>query len=141
MPTCNCDETKFFLTSGFTHTFPPAVLTGSDGPSHDLFSKTNQMTVWFFTDSTVYGRGFRANFTSGADLGIPGESKVRGQTYCLVDEDYLSLIMMTRMSASCAAGEFQCRTGGCIHGNSQCNAVVDCPDASDEADCGKSDHQ
>ncbi|KAG7224730.1 hypothetical protein INR49_004621 [Caranx melampygus] len=48
-----------------------AVLTGNDGPSHDLFSTTNQMTVWFFTDPSGYGRGFRANFTSGVDLGTP----------------------------------------------------------------------
>ncbi|XP_023283943.1 enteropeptidase [Seriola lalandi dorsalis] len=85
-----------------------AFLTGSDGPAHDLFSTTNQMTVWFFTDSSGHGRGFRANFTSGFDLGSP---------------------------APCAPGQFQCQTGSCIHANSQCNSVVDCPDASDEADC------
>nr|XP_043898970.1 enteropeptidase [Solea senegalensis]XP_043898971.1 enteropeptidase [Solea senegalensis] len=85
-----------------------AVLTGSRGPSHDLFSTANQMTVWFFTDSSGHGRGFRANFTSGVDLGSP---------------------------APCAVNQFQCRTGSCIHGNGQCDAVIDCPDASDEADC------
>ncbi|XP_044078451.1 enteropeptidase [Siniperca chuatsi] len=85
-----------------------AVLTGSDGPAHDLFSTTNQMTVWFFTDSSGHGRGFRANFTSGINLGSP---------------------------APCAVGQFQCKTGSCIHGNGQCDSVVDCPDASDEADC------
>ncbi|XP_034436879.1 enteropeptidase-like isoform X2 [Hippoglossus hippoglossus] len=85
-----------------------AVLTGNDGPTHDLFSTTNQMTVWFFTDASGYGRGFSANFTSGVNLGSP---------------------------APCAAGHFQCQTGSCIHGIRQCDAVVDCPDASDEADC------
>ncbi|XP_040907254.1 enteropeptidase [Toxotes jaculatrix] len=85
-----------------------AILTGSDGPAHDLFSTTNQMTVWFFTDKSGHGRGFRANFTSGVGLGSP---------------------------APCAAGQFQCQAGSCIHGNGQCDAVVDCPDASDEADC------
>ncbi|XP_070839491.1 enteropeptidase [Chaetodon trifascialis] len=85
-----------------------AVLTGSDGLAQDLFSTTNQMTVWFFMDDANYGQGFRANFTSGVNLGS---------------------------SAPCAAGEFQCQTGSCIQGNSQCDAVVDCPDASDEADC------
>ncbi|XP_074466647.1 enteropeptidase-like [Sebastes fasciatus] len=85
-----------------------AVLTGRAGPAHQLFSTTNQMTVWFFTDSSGHGRGFRANFTSGVNLGSP---------------------------AACAVGQFQCRTGSCIHGNGQCDGEVDCPDASDEADC------
>uniref|UniRef100_A0A8C2X0G8 Transmembrane serine protease 15 n=1 Tax=Cyclopterus lumpus TaxID=8103 RepID=A0A8C2X0G8_CYCLU len=53
-----------------------AVLTGSTGPTHDLFSTANQMTLWFFTDSSGHGRGFRANFTSGFNLGSPGEFRV-----------------------------------------------------------------
>ncbi|XP_035846915.1 enteropeptidase [Sander lucioperca] len=85
-----------------------AVLTGSDGPAHDLFSTTNQMSVWLFTDGSGHGRGFRANFTSGVGLGSP---------------------------AACTVGQFQCHTGSCIHGNGQCDGNADCPDASDEADC------
>ncbi|XP_076607124.1 enteropeptidase [Chaetodon auriga] len=85
-----------------------AVLTGSDGLAQDLFSTTNQMTVFFFMNRANDGRGFRANFTSGVNLGSP---------------------------APCAVGEFQCQTGSCIQGNKQCDATVDCPDASDEADC------
>uniref|UniRef100_A0A3B5A6W0 Transmembrane serine protease 15 n=1 Tax=Stegastes partitus TaxID=144197 RepID=A0A3B5A6W0_9TELE len=82
-----------------------AVLTGSDGPAHDLFSTANQMTVRFFTDESGFGRGFKANFTSGVDLGAP---------------------------APCAGDQFQCQTGSCVHGNSLCDGAVDCPDASDE---------
>uniref|UniRef100_A0A3P9JRW9 Transmembrane serine protease 15 n=2 Tax=Oryzias latipes TaxID=8090 RepID=A0A3P9JRW9_ORYLA len=85
-----------------------AVLSGSDGPTRDLYSTDNQMTVWFYTDSGGFGRGFRANFTSGVNLGS---------------------------QAPCANGQFQCQTGDCIHGDRQCDGVADCPDGYDEADC------
>uniref|UniRef100_A0A3B3C1K1 Transmembrane serine protease 15 n=1 Tax=Oryzias melastigma TaxID=30732 RepID=A0A3B3C1K1_ORYME len=45
------------------------VLSGSDGPAHDLYSTANQMTVWFYTDSGGSGRGFRANFTAPCAIG------------------------------------------------------------------------
>ncbi|XP_068600107.1 enteropeptidase [Brachionichthys hirsutus] len=85
-----------------------AVLTGSTGPAHDLYSTTNQMTVWLFTDYSGHGRGFKANFTSGVNLGSPDP---------------------------CGVNQFQCQTGGCIHSNSACDGLADCPDASDEANC------
>ncbi|XP_017259526.1 enteropeptidase isoform X1 [Kryptolebias marmoratus] len=85
-----------------------AVLTGRKGPTHDLFSTANQMSVWLFTDSSGHGRGFRANFTCRVGLGSP---------------------------APCAVDQFQCRTGNCIHGNGHCDGVVNCFDGSDEADC------
>nr|XP_061817724.1 enteropeptidase-like [Nerophis lumbriciformis] len=84
------------------------VLTGSKVPARDIFSTTNQVTVWFFTDSSVNGRGFKANFTSGLNLGSP---------------------------EPCPADQFQCETGSCIQVNRQCDGVLDCQDASDEAKC------
>lgn len=49
------------------------VFTGTDATFPDVISTANQITVMFFTDSTGYGRGFRANFTSGLALGMPSK--------------------------------------------------------------------
>lgn len=64
----------FPLMGEVYHSFAlsPAVLTGSEGHARDLYSTTHQMAVWLFTDSSDSGRGFRANFTSGVNLGSPG---------------------------------------------------------------------
>ncbi|KAG9351398.1 hypothetical protein JZ751_022648, partial [Albula glossodonta] len=84
------------------------VFTGSDPSIADLFSTTNHMTILFFTDKSGHGRGFRANFTSGYGLGQP---------------------------ELCAPGHYQCRCGSCVSNTSVCDSQLDCPDASDEADC------
>ncbi|KAA0720384.1 Enteropeptidase [Triplophysa tibetana] len=84
-----------------------AVFTG-DRSFPDLFSKTSQMTVLFFTDSSGSERGFLANFSTGLHLGRP---------------------------EPCPTGQFQCGSGECVSAASVCNGVKHCPDGSDEADC------
>ena len=49
-----------------------AVYTGP-GPVEDVFSTTNRMTVLFITDNMLAKRGFKANFTTGYGLRIPGK--------------------------------------------------------------------
>ncbi|XP_035636907.1 enteropeptidase isoform X2 [Oncorhynchus keta] len=84
------------------------VFTGTDATFPDVISTANQITVLFFTDSTGYGRGFRANFTSGLALGMP---------------------------KPCVTGQYRCQSGECISNASVCNGQPDCADSSDEADC------
>ncbi|KAL0994008.1 hypothetical protein UPYG_G00116690 [Umbra pygmaea] len=84
------------------------VFTGSNTPFPDIFSTANQVTVMFFTDDSSFGRGFRANFTSGIALGRP---------------------------KPCAVGLYLCKSGECISNVSVCNGKPDCADSSDEADC------
>ncbi|KAJ0061870.1 hypothetical protein NL108_013393, partial [Boleophthalmus pectinirostris] len=84
------------------------VFTGTRGPTHDLFSSTNQMSLIFLTDSSTSGRGFKANFSSGVNLGSPDP---------------------------CPVGQFQCVSGLCVSADSECDGHMDCPDGSDEAQC------
>uniref|UniRef100_A0A4W5RFX8 Transmembrane serine protease 15 n=1 Tax=Hucho hucho TaxID=62062 RepID=A0A4W5RFX8_9TELE len=84
------------------------VFTGTDATFPDVISTANQITVMFFTDSSGYGRGFRANFTSGLALGMP---------------------------KPCVTGQYRCQSGECISNVSVCNGQPDCADSSDEADC------
>lgn len=42
------------------------------GPVKDVFSTTSRMTVLFITDKLLAKGGFKANFTTGYYLGIPG---------------------------------------------------------------------
>lgn len=84
------------------------VFTGSKGPTNDLFSSTNEMSLWFLTDSSTFGRGFKANFTSGVNLGSP---------------------------EPCSRDQFQCRSGFCVSSDSECNGRMDCADGSDEEHC------
>ncbi|XP_030621097.1 enteropeptidase [Chanos chanos] len=74
----------------------------------DLYSKTSLMTVMLFTDSSGGGRGFHANFTTGAGLGE---------------------------HEPCPVWQYQCLSGDCVHSESICDRVMDCPDSSDERDC------
>ncbi|XP_029526216.2 enteropeptidase isoform X1 [Oncorhynchus nerka] len=84
------------------------VFTGTDATFPDVISTANQITVIFFSDSTGYGRGFRANFTSGLALGMP---------------------------KPCVTGQYRCQSGECISNARVCNGQPDCADSSDEADC------
>ncbi|CAO2632213.1 Tmprss15 [Lemmus lemmus] len=58
-----------------------AVYTGP-GPVRDVFSTTNRMTVLFITNTMTASRGFKANFTTGYYLGIPGKK------YCILHHSY-----------------------------------------------------
>ncbi|KAJ7996718.1 hypothetical protein DPEC_G00239940 [Dallia pectoralis] len=84
------------------------VFTGFDAAFPDVISTANQITVLFYTDRSGYGRGFRANFTSGLALGRP---------------------------KPCATGLYLCHSGECISNTSVCDGQTDCTDSSDEADC------
>ncbi|XP_053312823.1 enteropeptidase [Spea bombifrons] len=84
-----------------------AVYTGSN-PVEDVFSTTNEMTVYFTSDSSTTAKGFLANFTTGYGLGMP---------------------------EPCNITAFQCGSGECVPITSVCDKHQDCKDGSDETKC------
>ncbi|XP_075860355.1 enteropeptidase [Microcebus murinus] len=84
-----------------------AVYTGP-GPVKDVFSTTNRMTVLLITDSSLARGGFKANFTTGYNLGIP---------------------------EPCKEDNFQCENGECVPLVNLCDGHPHCKDGSDEARC------
>lgn len=61
--------------------FGAAVYTGP-GPVKDVFSTTNTMTVLFITNNLLAKGGFKANFTTGYHLGIPGKCTRDYMVHC-----------------------------------------------------------
>ncbi len=49
----------------------------------------------------------------------------------------LALISCVRKTADCQSDEFRCGSGQCIDAARRCDRVVDCPDRSDEGNCGE----
>ncbi|KAM5180791.1 enteropeptidase [Mantella aurantiaca] len=84
-----------------------AVYTGVN-PLPDVFSTTNQMTVYFTSDSSTAAKGFLANFTTGYHLGMP---------------------------APCNSTSFQCSNGECVSLKNICDRHYDCIDETDEKNC------
>ncbi|XP_019384310.1 PREDICTED: enteropeptidase [Crocodylus porosus] len=84
-----------------------AVYTGQ-ASFPDVFSTTNQMTVFFITDKTGTEKGFLANFTTGYHLGMP---------------------------ETCGHNDYRCGSGECIPLANLCDKLKQCKDGSDEAEC------
>uniref|UniRef100_A0A8C5MWH1 Transmembrane serine protease 15 n=1 Tax=Leptobrachium leishanense TaxID=445787 RepID=A0A8C5MWH1_9ANUR len=84
-----------------------AVYTGTNRVA-DVFSTTNQMTVYFTSDSSGTDRGFMANFSTGYRLGMP---------------------------EPCNVTEFHCGSEECVPVAVVCDKHQDCNDGSDEAQC------
>ncbi|MEE6468150.1 hypothetical protein FKM82_008179 [Ascaphus truei] len=84
-----------------------AVYTGKK-QIKDVYSTTNQMTVYFTSDQSGTAGGFLANFTTGYNLGLP---------------------------EPCNLTSFQCGSGECISFTNLCDKHQDCEDGSDEAKC------
>ncbi|KAM8977005.1 enteropeptidase [Pelodytes ibericus] len=84
-----------------------AIYTGKN-PGKDLFSTTNQMTVYFTSDTSGTAGGFLANFTTGYRLGLP---------------------------ELCNITEFECGSAECVPTAHVCDRRQDCKDGSDEKNC------
>ncbi|XP_078514486.1 enteropeptidase [Lissotriton helveticus] len=74
----------------------------------DVYSTSNQMTVYFITDKTGTRAGFLANFTTGYHLGMP---------------------------EPCPSNNSRCASGECIPNAKICDANQDCKDGTDESEC------
>ena len=47
------------------------------------------------------------------------------------------LHVLAKQGSVCSKSEFACKDGTCIHEIWQCDGDKDCPDNSDEIDCGE----
>lgn len=47
------------------------------------------------------------------------------------------MLMLFDATAFCKADQFKCSNGDCIDARAKCNSIRDCPDGSDEINCGK----
>ncbi|XP_006145656.1 enteropeptidase [Tupaia chinensis] len=103
----NIEDVVEIRDSGGDDSLLLAVYTGSD-PVKDVFSTTNRMTVLFITNEMLTKRGFKANFTTGYNLGF---------------------------TEPCKEDEFQCENGECVPLVNLCDSHPHCKDGSDETHC------
>lgn len=50
---------------------------------------------------------------------------------------FFCLFFPFRRHLECRTDQFRCGSGQCIEGDRRCDRTVDCPDRSDESNCGK----